>query len=137
MKVFFQGFLFCVTTALLSNSIAELCPSVEQVRANQLGAWQVFDADSGERLSPAQLINYEKNLRFFSEADYYEDAPEGPAQCYYDAENDPYHSGAYLAIHGLQPDYQQTSFWKNPDPYHYQCQQRDADHCIFVVLVPA
>ena len=132
MKIFFQGFLFCATVILLLDSVAEVCPTVEQVRANQLGFWRVFNADSGSPLSPTQLMDYEKNLRLFAEADYYEGAPEGPAQCYYDAENDPYHSGAYLAIHDLQPDYQQTNFWQKTDPYHYQCQQHDVENCVFV-----
>lgn len=122
----------CLLLLVAINASAELCPSISAVQHNQLGLWHVFNANSGEPLSPERLQQYEHDVHHFAEAAYYDDAPEGAAQCYYDGENEHYHLEAYLARSDLQPDLRKGKWqlrWGNS----YSCQQSLAD-CHFAAL---
>ncbi|MCD6047700.1 MAG: hypothetical protein K0S08_1347 [Gammaproteobacteria bacterium] len=98
-----KKFLTITSLFLVLSAQAETCPSVDDVQHNRLGEWRVLNANSGEPLSPAQIIKYENKVRYFAEAAYYKGAPEGPAQCYYDGEGEHYHLETYLARYDLMP----------------------------------
>jgi hypothetical protein len=106
-------------TFILSAN-AELCPRVEDIQHHRLGEWHVFNANSGEPLTPKEILAYEQKVRYFAEAAYYREAPEGPAQCYYDGEGEHYHLETYLARYGLVPDLSSGN-WRDRGYGNYAC----------------
>jgi len=124
-------FILCWGIGFFLSGFAENCPSVEAVQQNQLEGWQAMDADDGEPLSDEALRHYQEGLYGFAEADYYEDAPEGPAQCYYASRYDPYYGNAYLAKHQLQPDFTQIA-WQWDGAFHAKCAEANPENCLFV-----
>ena len=124
-------FILCCGIGLFLSSVAEVCPTVEAIQHNQLDGWQAFDSDDGEPLSGEVFSHYQSGLYGFAEADYYQDAPEGPAQCYYASSFDPYYGNAYLAKQSLQPDFSQVA-WQWDGAFHAKCAEANQENCLFV-----
>lgn len=129
MKKYF--ILYCGLGLVLSG-FSEICPTLEAIQHNQLEGWQAVDADNAEPLSEEAFNHYQSGLYGFAEADYYQDAPEGPAQCYYASRYDPYYGNAYLAKQNLQPDFTQSA-WQWDGAFHAQCTEANQENCLFVV----
>lgn len=98
----------------LNICFAVTCPSVSELKNNQLHNWVAFDADNGTELSTDRLKKYEEKLQYFCHAEFLKGAPEGEAECYYRNDTDPYYLDVYLAQPGLKPDLTSAAWHERP-----------------------
>jgi hypothetical protein len=112
------------------SAFSETCPPISAIQAHELGEWRAFDADNGEPLTPTQLAKYENEVRYFSEAAYFDGALEGPSQCYYEGTQGHDHLNAYLARYALVPNFARGN-WTQEALYAFCREGRE--YCEFLV----
>lgn len=120
--------LLCSALAL-ANSYATVCPSVTELKSKWLAGWHAYNSDSGEPITGKALAKFEKNVKTFYSADYFDGAPEGAAQCNYRGANGDY-VNVYLAQIGLYADLNKST-WHQESSNHYVC-TRSLSECTFV-----
>lgn len=109
----------CTFIFFISASYAtELCPSIADIKNNQLHGWRAYYNDSGESVSNGALHKFEQTVGIFAGARWLRYAQEGASHCYYN-DNNNQETIAYLAIHGLKPDLLSTG-WKDLS-YEFAC----------------
>lgn len=91
--------LFCQQT------FAESCPSVKEIKKNELKNWKAYDTDNNEPISITRLNQFKQNAAQFVLAEW----DKGSIHCYY---HDKYGSdlAVYLAKHNFQPE-NSKHFW--------------------------
>jgi len=124
-----------LTTSLLVLSqltYAENCPTVNEIKAHDLHGWQALTTDSASVLTAAEMIRFTSDVENFSLAEWMNDAPEGPAHCYYTNinKNDPHYLGVFLAKHNLIPE-EKSASWHSVDSDIQLC-HGDVTECGFV-----
>jgi hypothetical protein len=92
------------TLLATSLAIAETCPTIAQIRANNLNGWSAYTNDEGEPLTPTQLQAFEQNVGGFYSIRWLGGAPEGESHCYY-VNKQRYWTRAFLSKSGLVPDF--------------------------------
>lgn len=95
-------FLTISLLLLINITRAEICPTPSEIKGNILKDWSAFGLDSGEPISDKEMEEFKNSVQHFKAAHWLEDAPEGPAQCYYSGK-EPY-LNAYLAKFNKGPD---------------------------------
>ncbi|MFZ2315231.1 MAG: hypothetical protein WAW86_06200 [Gammaproteobacteria bacterium] len=104
------------------------CPSISELRNNQLQGWTAYNSDSGEELPTSLVEQFEKRAAQFLMAEWADEAPEGTSHCYYGDKNGEY-MDAFLAKHDYYAD-TSVPAWKNESGF-LRC-HADAKQCPFV-----
>ena len=116
--------LLCATTLHLAH--AETCPTVAELKNNNLRGWEIYDSNNGSPLSPEQWQDFKHNAQQFLMAEYAYGAPEGPSHCYYGNQKGEY-MDAFLARHSFHPG--GTCAWREVDGFT-RCYS-NIEACIF------
>ncbi|MDR3490578.1 MAG: hypothetical protein P4M12_00880 [Gammaproteobacteria bacterium] len=99
--------IILLSTLLLSYNLtyAENCPTVNELKSNNLQGWQALKIDNALPLSSADVSRFTNTVENFALAEWMKDAPEGAAHCYYTGVNksDPHYLGVFLAKQHLAP----------------------------------
>lgn len=112
-----QTYIFVFILLFFSSSYAQTCPSIDDLHHQNLHGWRAFDIDNGTLLSTERLLTYTQQAQEFALAEWMDEAPEGPAHCYYyDTQKDSSYLGAFLASQDVIPDN-----WKGPQRNVMQC----------------
>lgn len=114
-------------TILLASTFtiahAESCPTMNDLKHNNLQGWTAYDIDNG--IPYSNLKDFEYNARAFALAEFSKGAPEGEAHCYFYHQNPSLGYGhAYLAKRNLVSS--NNYAWKNSKGA--QCTTSD-DNC--------
>lgn len=121
-----KSLLIISLTSFLSMAHAESCPTINDLKHNNLHNWTLYDIDNGTPIvDPKEITDYEYNASTFALAEWAKDAPEGEAHCYYFNQTPNQGYGiAYLAKTSL---INASSFvWRNGK--NQQCTTKD-DNC--------
>lgn len=125
----FKKFIISLFLLTLSSiTLAEICPSISEIKNNYFHGWDAYNSNNGLPLTPQGLEKFKKHVNRFLMAEWAEGAPEGSSHCYYGDKKNDYMDG-YLARHGLQPDLISGN-WQNKSIF-VRC-QRGIESCVFI-----
>jgi len=104
-----QIIITLISTLLLNQAaLAETCPSVNDIKQNQLNGWKAYDSDDGKPLPLARETQFKKMVEEFALAEW--ENKSGSIHCYY-RDNTGSNLEAYLAKDNFNPKVDPHSFW--------------------------
>ncbi|MBA3661254.1 MAG: DUF3757 domain-containing protein [Gammaproteobacteria bacterium] len=116
-----------ILITLSGMSVAEVCPTVQAIKRNQIQGWKAYDSDEGTLLSAKRTIQFKKDVATFALAELSKpETRKGSIHCYYSNE-----SGAaleaYLAKNHQVKVANQLAWYKVTGAMHcaaplHQCQ---------------
>lgn len=115
---------------LCQTSFAERCPSVHDIKKNNLHGWKVFDSDDGKPLTAARETQFKNIVEQFALAEWTNNKKQlGSIHCYY---RDKTGSSleAYLAKDNYHPRLGAKSFWYEVSGFMHCA--ASMEHCEFV-----
>jgi hypothetical protein len=122
--------LICLALTISQNSLAETCPTIQEIKHDQFHGWQALNIDSANPISAKQLNTFKNNVQYFALAEWMEDAPEGSGHCYYHGHD--IHSADYLGVFLAKANLTAAAGydWQSKDPYVKHC-NTGIDACVF------
>jgi len=116
--------LFFCFLVIENSATAETCPSIDDLKQHHLFRnWQPYDLENGELLSDQERSTFLENITGFDRAAWLDDAPEGPAECFYTG------ADVYLAQQNLKPDLN-TNNWQPVSINSMECHANNTE-CFF------
>lgn len=83
-KLFMMCSISCVLSLNMINAFAERCPTPAEIKTQGFGAWHLFY--DGEQANN-HIKEFKSDVKTFAQADYMPDVYDGPAQCFYQGQD--------------------------------------------------
>lgn len=123
--------LSLIPTVAFSH-ITDTCPTIQEIKNNQLKNFIVYDIDNGIPVDETLFSYFQSAVQKFDLAEWMADAPEGEAHCYYSHDgNDPSYLGVFLAKTSYGVDTSSNS-WEDKGDWTWHCTKNIAE-CRFLI----